>query len=155
MTMAVNTLQITAETAVRGRPFEKGRSGNPAGRPRGSRNRTRQLVEGLLDGEAEALTRKAVTLALDGDVTALRLCFERIVAPRRERPMQLDLPPIRDARDITGVMAAITTAAADGNLTPGEATALSRLIETFLRAIEASDFELRLRALESSVAAEA
>jgi hypothetical protein len=37
----------------------------------------------LLDGEAEALTRKAVELALDGDASALRLCLDRVVGPRR------------------------------------------------------------------------
>ena len=119
--MAVNPLQITAKTAVRGRPFQKGRSGNPAGRPRGSRNRSKQFIEELLDGEAGALTRKAVALALDGDPNALRLCVERILAPRRERPVQLDLPPIRNVADIAGAMAAITNAVAKGDLTPGEA----------------------------------
>ena len=38
----------------RGRPFEKGRSGNPAGRPRGSRNRSTLAAQMLLQGEAEA-----------------------------------------------------------------------------------------------------
>jgi hypothetical protein len=51
-------------------------------------------------------------------------------------------------------MAAVTTAATQGNLTPAEATALSRLVETLLPAIEATDFERRLRALESSAAEE-
>ena len=60
----------------RGRPFEKGRSGNPAGRPRGNRNRSTLAAQLLLQGEAEALTRKAVELALSGDPTALRLCIE-------------------------------------------------------------------------------
>ena len=131
--MAVNPLQITAKTAVRGRPFQKGRSGNPAGRPRGSRNRSKQFIEELLDG----------------DPNALRLCVERILAPRRERPVQLDLPPIRNVADIAGAMAAITNAVAQGDLTPGEAEGLGRLIETYLRAIEASDFDARLKAIES------
>jgi hypothetical protein len=63
----------------RGRPFKKGVSGNPAGKPPGSRNRTTLAVQALLDGEAERLTRKCVELALQGDSTALRLCMERLV----------------------------------------------------------------------------
>ena len=39
----------------------------------------------LLDGEATALTRKAVELALAGDPTVLGLCLDRTVAPRRDR----------------------------------------------------------------------
>ena len=40
----------------RGRPFPKGQSGNPSGRPVGARNKTSLAVEALFDGEAEGLT---------------------------------------------------------------------------------------------------
>ena len=59
---------------LRGRPFEKGRSGNPGGRRRGSRNKATLAAAALLAGESEALTRKAVEMALAGDPTAMRLC---------------------------------------------------------------------------------
>jgi hypothetical protein len=65
--------------------FQKGRSGNPAGRQRGCRNRATLAAEVLLEGEAEALTRRAIELALEGDTTALKLCLERIVPQRRSR----------------------------------------------------------------------
>jgi Family of unknown function (DUF5681) len=97
--VADTPLQIRAKRAGRGRPFEKGRSGNPAGRPRGSTNRATKSAVAMLDGEAEALTRKAVELALGGDASALRLCLERIVGPRRGRPVELALPAIRSAAE--------------------------------------------------------
>ena len=78
--------------------FRKGRSGNPKARPPGARNKATEIAEILLDGEAEALTRRAVELALAGEATALRLCLERIIPPRRGRPVQLGLPPVRNAR---------------------------------------------------------
>jgi hypothetical protein len=56
--------------------FKPGQSGNPAGKPRGSRNRTTLAVEALLDGEAETLTRKAIELAKAGDLAALRVCLD-------------------------------------------------------------------------------
>ena len=68
---------------ARGRPFEKGRSGHPAGRRAGSRNKKTLAAAALLEGESEALTRRAVELALAGDQAALRLCLDRTVAPRR------------------------------------------------------------------------
>ncbi|WP_342148162.1 DUF5681 domain-containing protein [Methylorubrum sp. SB2] len=43
--------------------FEAGRSGNPNGRPKGARNKATIVVESLLEGEAEALTRRAIELA--------------------------------------------------------------------------------------------
>jgi hypothetical protein len=59
-------------------PREPGRSGNPAGRPKGVRHHITVLAEHLLEGEAEGLVRKAIELALGGDVTALRMCLDRI-----------------------------------------------------------------------------
>ena len=81
----------------RGR-FARGRSGNPAGRPRGCRDHVNRAARLLLAGEGEALTRKAVELALAGDPTALRLCLERIVGPYRERVVEFTTPPIEGAR---------------------------------------------------------
>ena len=62
---------------IKGR-WAKGTSGNPAGRPTGSRNKATLYFEELLDGQGEALIKKAVELSLKGDTTALRLCLERI-----------------------------------------------------------------------------
>jgi hypothetical protein len=136
-----------------GRPFVRGQSGNPAGRPVGSRNKATMAAEQLLDGEAAALTRKAVGLALGGDALALRLCVERIIAPRRGRPVALALPPIDSVADLARAMAAIAAAAASGALTPGEAAQFARLVETFGRAIDATDIDRRLRSLEAANAA--
>jgi Family of unknown function (DUF5681) len=149
------SLQKTAKTASRGRgrPFQKGRSGNPAGRPPGSMNRATRAAEILLDGEAAALTRKAVEMALAGDAAALRLCLDRTVAPRRERSVELDLPPIRSAADILGVVKVVTGAVGRGAITPGEGFAISQMIETFLRTLDASEFENRLKQLEEAQAA--
>src|SRR5437870_7617606 len=82
---------------VRGWPFEKGRSGNPLGRRVGCRNKTTIAAAALLAGEAEALTRKAVGLALVGDPTAMRLCLERILPPCRDRMVKFVTPPIESA----------------------------------------------------------
>src|ERR1700675_845534 len=117
-------LQITGETGARdgrGR-FLKGRSGNPAGRPRGSLNRATRAAGLLLDGEAEALTRKAIELALAGDPVALRLCLDRIVGPRRGRPVALvgalALPPLASVADLAAAMSAVAAAATQGAITP-------------------------------------
>ena len=155
-TIADISLQNSAKTAgrPRGRPFEKGQSGNPKGKPRGTTNRGTRAAAMFFDGEAEALARKAVEMALSGDPVALRMCLDRTVAPRREQPVSVDLPPIRGAADISGAMAALVGAAARGRITAGEAFALSQTIETYLRAIDATDFERRLRQLEEMRAAE-
>ncbi len=133
----------------RGRPFKKGQSGNPRGKPMGARSKLSKLAEALFDGEAEALTRKAIELALAGDTVALRLCLERVVAPRRDRPVRFALPELGSADDAAKAMAAITAAVALGDLTPGEAGELSKLVEGYVKALEATEFERRLAAIEA------
>ena len=135
--------------AARGRPFAKGQSGNPAGRPAGARNKKTLAAAVLLEGEAEALTRLAVELAFAGDPTALRLCIERILPPCRERAVKFALPPIESAADIAPAMKAVTAALAAGAITPGEAATIAAVVDTFMRAIETSDFERRLRLVEA------
>ena len=140
---------------VRGRPFEKGRSGNPAGRRTGSCNKTTEAAAALLAGESEALTRKAVELALVGDPTALRLCLERILPACRERAVNFALPPIESAADIAAAMKAVTSALANGAITPGEAATIAAVVDTFVRAIETSDFDRRLQLMEDDFASRA
>jgi Family of unknown function (DUF5681) len=132
----------------RGRPWPKGRSGNPHGRPTGSRNRATLIAEALLDGEAEQLTRTAIKLAHGGDVTALRLCLERLIPPRRERTVRFKLPKITCAADASQAMAAIAQAVAKGELGLGEAAEFGKLIEAYVKVVEVADFEARVRALE-------
>ena len=78
--------------------FKPGQSGNPAGKPKGTRNKATLAVEALLDGEAEELTRKAIELAKTGDIPALRICLDRILPPRKDRPLNLDPALTKDRR---------------------------------------------------------
>jgi hypothetical protein len=105
-------------------------------------------VEALLDGEAETLSRKAVELAKGGDMQALKLCLERILPPRKDRPVYFTLPELTGASDAAKGFAAIVQGVAAGNLTPSEAGELSKLVDGFARSLEAAEFEARLRALE-------
>ena len=87
-------------------------------------------------------------LALAGDTVALRLCLERLLPPRRERPVRFALPRLESAADAIAATAAITRAVAAGELTPGEAAELRRLLGGYLEAVEAVEFEQRLRRWE-------
>lgn len=131
---------------TRGRPFKQGNSG----RPKGARNAATVAAETLLDGEAEKLTRKAVELALGGDVTALRLCLERILPPRKSRPVSLNLPTVKDPADVLIALSAVTTAVGDGELTPEEGQAIASLLEQTRRAQELVDIDDRLKKLEAN-----
>jgi hypothetical protein len=110
-------------------------------------------AEALLDGEAQALTRKAIELALAGDTTALRLCLERIVPARKSRTLKFEMPSMEQAEDLPAAMGAILDQAADGSLLLDEAAALIGMLEAKRRAIETTEIEARLNALEARSAA--
>ncbi|MCX7298972.1 MAG: hypothetical protein NTX73_01055 [Rhodobacterales bacterium] len=121
--------------------------GNP-GKPKGSRHRATQAILEMLDGEAEAIGRKAVEMALAGDGAALRLCLERIAPPRRDAPVTFTLPPMQSARDAAGAAAAVLGAVANGDLTPTEGAHIMALVEAYRRTLETTELEARVAALE-------
>jgi hypothetical protein len=133
-----------------GGQFQPGQSGNPSGRPRGSRNATTLALESLLDGEAEVLTRKAIDLALTGDITALRLCLDRILPPRKDRLVSFEMPKINNAQDARAASAALLDAVASGNITPSEASEVGKLIDAYVKTIELTEVLARLDKLEAS-----
>ncbi len=135
----------------RGKPFPKGQSGNPAGRPQGSRNKVTLAALSLLEGEAEKITRKAVKMALKGNPIALRICIERLVPPCRERSLRVKMPALKSTEDLPKLTAAILRAVGKSEITPSEATALSTLIMAHARGVEITEFEKRLAAIEKSL----
>jgi hypothetical protein len=135
----------------RERPFAKGQSGNPRGRPPGQRNEATRAAEALLAGEAEALTRKAVEMALGGNAVALKLCLERLVAPRREPAAELALPPLKEVGELPEAMAALAAAVAHGALTAAEAERLGRLLQAFMQLFHAGDVADRVKQLEETL----
>lgn len=134
-------------------PFQPGQSGNPAGRPRGSRNKKALALEGLLDGEAEAVMAKMIAMAKMGDDVAMRLCVERMMAPRRERPVPLALPRIESDADVRKAAADVMEALAEGEITPKEAEQLLRTIAGACVILQSSDLAARLTRMEQWLAA--
>ncbi len=137
----------------RGQPFPKGVSGNPNGRPRSARNRTTRACQELLEGESEAITRKAVELAKKGGIQALRLCLDRILPARKDRPISLTLPEVRSAKEVPVAIGAVLASVAEGQLTPSEGQALASMLETQKRAIETAELEQRVEAVEAALKA--
>lgn len=123
--------------------FKKGQSGNPAGRPKGSLNQTTLACQELLDGEAAAITRKAIEIALEGDLTAIRLCLERIIPPRKDRPVCVDLPKMATQNDMKQFTEALLEDVKNGNLTISEAQGIIDIAHENVSYLP-SDWELGL-----------
>jgi hypothetical protein len=132
---------------VRGRPFQPG---NP-GRPPGSKNKTTRLVEQLVEGDAEKLSRKMLELAKKGNVRCLEYCLDRLLPKRSGRPLDLQLPAIKSVHDLIAGMSAVTTAVNNGDLTAEEATHVIQWFESYAKIFTVYDLAVRLEALESEM----
>lgn len=119
-----------------------------SGKPRGTRHKATQAVLALLEGQAQALTQRAVELALAGDTTALRLCIERLAPPRKDAPVEFTLPAMKTAHDAAQAAAAVLQAVSEGDLTPTEGAQLMGLVDSYRRTLEVTELEARLAALE-------
>jgi hypothetical protein len=138
---------LAQKPKIRGRPFQPG---NP-GRPPGSRNKTTRLVERLVEGDAEKLSRKMIELAKKGNVRCLEYCLDRLLPKRSGRPLDLQLPAIKSVHDLIAAMSAVTTAVNNGDLTAEEATHVVRWFEGYANIFTVYDFAVRLETLESEM----
>lgn len=130
--------------------FLKGQSGNPDGKPKGARHKATQAAMVLLEGESEALTRKAIEMALEGDTTALRLCLDRIAPALKSvtPPICIDMPC---PDSLTETARAFVQAAAIGDIPPDIAAQLVTAVAGVARVEEMEQVKHRLESLERAI----
>ena len=131
--------------------FLPDQSGNPAGRPRGSRNKKTLLLEALLDDESETLMRRVIGLAKMGDDVAMRLVFARMLPPRRDRPVPLELPRIESEADARRASGDVMEALGSGEITPQEAEQVLRVVAGAAMVMQSSELGQRMKWLQQRV----
>jgi hypothetical protein len=102
----------------------------------GSRGHSSRSAQAQLDRHAPALISKTIELAHRGNVVALRLCVERILPPRKDRPVAFDLPAIESAADAAKILGAVIAAMARGDVTPSQVNEIARPIDLFLEGFD-------------------
>jgi hypothetical protein len=135
----------------RGRPFLRGQSGNPAGKPRGARNKVTLAIESLMGEYGPQVTARVIKRACEGHMTAARLILDRVAPVRRGRAVHLKIGGIGDAASVMNAHAALLTEVAAGRLTPEEAEPISAMLGAHLKAIETTDIDRRLRDIENKM----
>jgi hypothetical protein len=127
--------------------WKKGASGNPAGRPRGSRNKATLLMEQLIEDQGPELIQKLIDLAKNGDIRAMQLCVDRLIPRHKDRPIDFEMQPLLGYADFDVAFNKIFQAIASGQITPSEGEKLARIIQ-YMFEIEVMNFEERVQRLE-------
>lgn len=128
--------------------FKPGVSGNPKGKPKGARSLSSRFAEAILAEDAEAVIRKVIEKAKEGDMGAAKMVFDRIAPIRKGAPVHIKIASVSDAAGVAQATQNVLEAVASGSLTPDEATAISGLLEARRKAIETMELERRITELE-------
>jgi hypothetical protein len=123
--------------------------GNP-GRPKGSRNKASLLAEKILSKDIKKIAEVVTKAAKGGDLTAARLCIERLVPPAKGRLVSFPMPEIKTIDDIAGALQALWGAVSMGAISIDEMLTLTAVLEKHGTIIHASELERRVIALEAA-----
>ena len=115
----------------RGRPWVQGQSGNPAGRPPRI-HPPAAVAEYVIARKTIPLAKKLRDLALGGDKTMLKLWFQHVAPSRRGTPDWPALALVEDRAELRALREAVAEAAAKGAITPAQADALVRIVNTVM-----------------------
>lgn len=135
----------------RGRPFQKGKSGNPSGRPKGSKNHSSIIGQKLIDENCKDIIESVIESAVNGDMTAARILVDRLIPPRRDKPINIELPEIKNSNDVVTALGIVIKKIGEGDLTLTEGQSLAAILTTKLETITIADFEKRLKEIEGGI----
>ena len=125
----------------------KGGAREGAGRKKGSGQAAHYRA--MLEPHAEGLIQQVVDLAKGGDMTALKLCLDRLCAPLRPTDRLISIEGLEDCTGLSAKGELILDHVALGKVTPVEASNLMRAISSQARIVEVDELERRVAELEN------
>jgi len=128
--------ELTGENRSNGR-FEPGRSGNPAGRPKGARGHATRVAEAMLEEKVQTVVDNLIDRALAGSIPATRLFLDRTTRHPRDR-IDLDIPALRAPSDVVDASAALVAAVAAGEVSPRAAKEMMAVLGAHLALLQAA-----------------
>ena len=127
--------------------FKKGQSGNPKGKPKGTRNKATIAAKDLFEQNSETITQKIIDLDLTGDITALKLCLDRICPPIKAQAQHIKIDSIEDS-NLTDTVTRILNEVTQGNIAPDIGSQLIGSLAVIARTEEIEQMKERVEALE-------
>lgn len=137
----------------RGR-FQAGGSGNPSGRPKGSRAMIRNALLEVLEDFSPGLVKKGAQMAMAGDSGLLVWFLSRLIPPARDRLIpDLKLPAVASADDVLVALNRVSALVNEGEITPSEGAALAGLVSRQQSAVESGVLAAKMEALREALEA--
>lgn len=87
--------------------------------------------------------------AKGGDIQAARIIFDGCYPAPKGRFIEIEMPEMKTTADLMAAHGAIMAAIADGAITIDEGSSLAGIVELRRKAIETSELEQRIAALEA------
>jgi hypothetical protein len=120
------------------------------GRPKGSRNRRSLAAKELLEQHGEALVRKALVVALQGDGPLLRTLLGYFLPRPKDLPCKIGPLPMATLEQLSQTSDATLKKVASGQITPSQCGEILGWIEERRRVIQTQELGSRVLALEQS-----
>jgi hypothetical protein len=134
---SASSRRLTTMAKPRGRPFAPGNK-HGRGRPPGIRNKERFQGEKLLEQYEPHLTGKCISMAMEGNMPAMKICMS-LLRPAGARRVQIALNKTRTLPEIDQTFERVLKDAGKGKLALGQAESISRVLEAKSRVLEKSD----------------
>jgi hypothetical protein len=148
-------IEKSTDIQPRRQGFQPGKSGNPKGKPRGTKSKSTQLMDAMFGknpADLRAIVAKTVEAAKAGKPWAVELILARLWPVPKGRIVTFEMDDIVSVADIGRAFSGLWAATSKGFLTPDEAVQLGALLKDHAAALESSEIERRLRDLEDAEA---
>ena len=129
--------------------FEKGRSGNPAGRPKGTGKH--QEFRRILEARAPELLERAIEMALQGDQKMMAMCLDRVLPALRQVDTPISVPKLKSADTLLVKAHGAINSIFAGEITVQNGLNIAQACANIGRVAETSEQEAQLGELEEAI----
>lgn len=126
--------------------WQPGQSGNPAGRPVGSKNR-KSLLAQQLEEQGSLVAQRVIEAALAGDMQAASIVLQRICPPLRPQSAPVNFT-LNSQASLAEQAQDILSAVASGFIDPETGRSLINCLGTVAGLMQTDELSRRLDALE-------
>lgn len=118
---------------------------------KGHRIHIASVCEKIVSDKAPELVSKTVQAALDGDMTAMRLCMDRVMPVLKNRPVNISIPEINTADDAMKALGQVVKEVAAGVISIDEGNGMIQMINNIREIILQNEDISRMKSYQETI----